>query len=213
MATIQNLIDRARGVLNEATAKAWPDTDMVLLGFVAEGLQWMHGQKKAGLEGSQPPNDSPYWRQFFSGPTTLTVLVGTQEIALPADFDVLHSFVDPNTNERLAPYDLSEEHILKRGGRLGVQQGQGYYAFVPSDKVRFILWPGREGAAGVGSHTINIYYWKVMARFTAVGDTITVKDEHATPAINYAVAKGLARFRDSPAEFFEAANSALAGVL
>jgi len=186
---------------------------MVLLGFVAEGLQWMHGQKKAQLQGSQPSNDSPYWRQFFTGPTTLTVTAGTQTVSLPGGFDILHSFVDPNTNERLAPYDLSREHVLKRGSRLGVQQGQGYYAFIPSASVRFLLWPGREGVAGAGSHTVNMYYWTAMPRYSAVGTTVIISDEFGAPAIHYAVAKGLARFRDSPTEMFEAASAALEGIV
>jgi hypothetical protein len=43
-----------------------------------------------------------------------------------------------------------------------------------------------------------------MPRYTSTADVIIIPDEFTDPAVNYAIAKGLARLRDSPVEHYQA---------
>ena len=203
MATIQNLIDRARGVLNEVTPKKWLDTDPQLLGWIATGLSETHGKMKVKLQGDLPPDNSPYWRPFLLEDSGIEFAAGNNESSLPADFDMLRSLKDNLTGDTLSPYNIADEKMLQRGHRLGVNQGQGYYTFAPGDKLRVLIWPGREGIPG-SVRNLTLLYYQIMPRYSNVGQTVQIRDEFCEPAINYCIAKGLAKFRDSPNDFFGA---------
>jgi len=197
-----DLMDRARGVLNEASANAWPDTDMVLLGFLATGLQEAHALMKIKVGGGLPPDDSPYWRNFLAS-AVVTVATDTSEKELPADCDIVKSVIDAATNEALVPYAFRDEQMLKRGRKLGVVGGQGYYTYAPDLKLRVLVWPGSEGVPQA-NRDLTVWYYKMMPRYTAKVDVCILPDEFTDAAVNFGIAKGLARFRDSPVEFFQA---------
>jgi hypothetical protein len=102
----------------------------------------------------------------------------------------------------MAPYDLREEYILKRAKKMGPRGGQGRYCFAPNGKIRVLLWPGQEGVAA-DNRTVYLDYYQVMPRYTLMEDLILIPDEFCEPPVHYAVAKGLARFRDDPTIFID----------
>ena len=122
---VRDLINRARGVLNESLPRAWGDNDSMLLGWVSTGLSETHLKMKKRLNGGRPNEGSPYWRNFFVE-GAVALLVGGDDHVLPADFDMLHTLIDPDTSIPLKPFSLDQEHILRRSTRLGVQRGSGF---------------------------------------------------------------------------------------
>lgn len=200
--TIQDLIGRVRGVLNETSPRAFFDVDQHLLGWVSTGLSETHLKMKKRLDGSRPNEGSPYWRNFFVEGAVVLV-IGADDHVLPTNFDMLHTLIDPNTSIPLQPFDLGQEHILRRSVRLGVQRGSGFYNLNVKGAIRLLVFPGREGSPG-DTRSLTLNYFKAMPRYKAAPEIVALPDEYCEPAVNYAIAKGLARFRDSPVEFFQA---------
>ena len=213
MATVQTFVDKMRGSLNEASVIFWDDTDKTkgsLLDAFVDGLQWVHAQKKAALGGQLPDVNSPYWQSFIAQ-DTLSILTGTQEIGLPADFDFIWSLIDTDSELPLSHYDLRLERMHKRGDRFGVLRGHGFYSFVAGAKIRVIVWPGAEGVPQE-TRTFDLNYYKVMPRHTALADTVIIADEFCTPAVHFGIAQSLLRARESPIEMFQAAKDGVEAI-
>lgn len=209
--TLGDIEDRARGILNEASPNAWPSTDMALLGFAATGLQETHARMKRKLNGGLPNPSSLYWKYFFVD-GAITINAGAQEAVWPATMDFLESLVDDITDTPMSQYDFKNEHILKRGRKMGVSAAGGFYSYAPNGKIRVLVWPGGEGVPTV-NRILNARFYKLMPRYTSRADTIILIDEFTDPAVNFAVAKGLARFRESPVEFYQAFEQGIENML
>jgi hypothetical protein len=201
MATIGDLMGRARAILNESSARFWPDTDAGLLGMVANGLQAQHNRIKASVK-YKPSDASPYWLNFRKT-KGIVIPSGTNEVDLPADYDLLVAFMDQSTNRALTEYNIEDENILARGSAMGVRRGYGYYTFVASKKVRCLVWPGQQGTPAA-NRLIYCHYFRDMPRYDQTTDTVLIPDQFCTPAIYHAVASGMARERDDPTQFYQA---------
>jgi hypothetical protein len=198
---ILDLINRARGVLNEKYPRAYLDSPDQLLGWVVTGLQETHLRMKKRLNGAVPDLASPYWRHYIIETAVLAVSSGSVNLSLPSEFDILHSLVDEATDLPLRPFDINQEHILRRSTRLGTMRGHGYYALHRG--IRVLLFPGAEGVPK-GTRNLKMIYFRVCPRYPSKSSLTLTPDEYCEPAVNYAIAKGLAKHRDSPVEFFQA---------
>lgn len=207
--TLTELEARVRTPLNEAAARFWSSS--AVISWLAEGLQETHARMKVKLRGRAPAKSSSYWKYFLAH-ANITLVAATQEYALPVDFDIFLHLIDPATNEKLAPYDHELEKTYARSHRLGVQQGQGYYDFVPGFKIRVLVWPGREGVP-IEARDLDLHYLVAMPYYTTGASTCILPAEFTGAAIHYATAKGLLRERESPTEEFAAFEKAVEGYL
>lgn len=211
MATVQNLMDRLEGMLNDTSNVFFTANDANVLGWIVDGLQAVHQRMKSRLQGP-PPAMSPYWRNFVKNPpATLTVSSGASEVALPADFDIMISLVDSDTEEELDLYPLGREATYRGRGMLGISGGQGYYAYSGGGNIKVLVWPGAEGTPQNDRDLICNYYQQ-YPRHTLVGDTVLVPDEFTEAAILYGLAKGLFKERESPVEALQAFEAAMGAI-
>lgn len=209
--TGQNLVDRARELLNEASAKFY--TDAQLLSWCNDGCEYIHTRMKAKLGPPavylNPSADhwrSPYWNSFYNE-TLHTVTSASTDVDLPSSVDIVLAVRHDDTEKYLRHYAPFEDRTMLMGKQLGRGSRTGAWTEI-NGKLRILAWPGDDLGQVTENTTFTICHFEKLVRVDLV-TAVQCPDDYTQTAVLIAAAKGLFKRQRDASQLYAAAEREL----